>query len=764
MSILSLSISLTLVLLCTSCIPASEEIGSSGNQSSSSSETGKLETLPVAVDEDGNPYHYEVETVWSCLDAYGDAPLMRCTADGEILFYFPIWADGDTVEYNVYRLTKNQETEPILNLPDKLDQWTPNDDYIGYPSICGFDVDDDGNIYILYNYTDSGYWELDIYDKAGNIVRSGQRIQNMLGAKLKRGVVDDFRYRDGRLYFLLERRMQVTTLEGDPLSLPLENRTSVMGFDFDENGLLYLTTVFTSSSEVLKMDPKNNYEILARQGILKDMWRFTAYSVQSGKIFSASENRIISCLFDGNQYQTEMQFGKDIPLTLTSRVSSYDNGLPTPKCLLTDDDGLLLSIEGNAKEPKETEKNTRDFHILRLKKVEGTSAEKEYNRILTITSAYRQDYLDEVVRLYQNSNPEVGVKWDILYNTKENLRPQTEEAGQKMVAKIMSNDVGDIVAVTGIGLNYRNFLTTDAFVDLKDRISQSQYYSMLKPSLLQAITIDGSIRSLPVGTAQNAMWYNNSLKPDLQVDDSITWNEILQIGLDHPDTPLFGIRSIENYGLLNRIFEANIYDLTDFEAKTVNLHEPWFVELMEKLKAVYDQGNLTVSIRENDSSRNYFFEPITLNAQGLHSDYHLQYLEAEGNITLMSVPQGEKNSNRFAYASRMYSISSNSKQQDVAWDFLEFLLSYGAQTLTSLDAIPVNRDAEQRRRLLYDGTFPEGLGKQLDTVENDIEYLYDTGSLRIQNVPLFHDYLVGTITLEDALKEAEYNIWLLLNE
>ena len=764
---------LALGILCTGCAaPTESEISTS---SSTSSEPSQTESQPLSVIEDDGPYHYELETAWSRTDVLEDTltPTLRRTAEGEILMLEQYYDDGEA-QYRISRLKKNGETEEILNPPSKIERWTPKEegDDTGYPHIAKFDIDEKENIYILYEYKGLGYWTMDIYDKDGNLTTEDRRIDLQDKTFGDIAAAEEFYCRNGLICLVNgSLRLQAETLEGDQIPLSLEELRCFHSLTFDENGILYGVSSINASDgsfEVLQMDPANQFSILTRQKIDKNYFAKISYSRETRRIYLQTETTVRSTPAGEKGSQKELEFGGNVPLTLA--VNFY-NGLPVVKCFLADGGDLLLSTEKSYQvlNDDKTQSSKKDLYIYRLKRTSGPAPEKKIETTLTVTASYRQDYLENAVRMYQADHPEVEIKWDTLYNTRNEFRPHADEAGQKILTKIMANDVGDIVSVAGMGFGYKDVLETDAFLDLTDRIKGSKYYDQLNKNVLNAITLDGKLRALPAGTAHPILRYTNTLDPDLQVDNDITWNEILQIGLDYPDKFLFG--SVENGRdrvLVSNLFEANIYDMVDFEAKTANLHEPWFMEALEKLRAVYRQGNLTTLIpltfnyNVDYSNRDYFFECLTM--QGVIENYTTEYEDANGEVTLMSMPRGEKSSNRFAYAFQMYAISSNSKKQDAAWDLLEFLVSFEPQMLIELNAVPVNLQATNTRLWWYFDNPIEELERQFDTVYNDIEYLYDTSSYRIQAAPILCKYVLGTAELEEVLKEAEYEIWLLLNE
>lgn len=731
-----------------------------------------LETAERTLTAAEGVYHYESSISWTRPETNWGAPIMRRTPDGEIFIYV------ESAEKGIYRLTDGQEAELVLNLPYRKEPWKNAENFTGYPVVCGFDVDADGNIYVLYNLTDSGYWELNVYDKNGKEILTGRRFQNQISTHINRGFVYDFRIQGGILYFHLYNRMQAYTLEGKEVPLPFDDSMSITGFTFDENGLLYIAASHygqKNTHALIQTDPADGYKVLKRVWIPDSSYDCpVSYSQETGKFYLINEMGIVSCSFDEGRSKSELSFGSSIPLVLGNLL---DNGLPILKDFQSDGDSLLLCVEqkGTPYTFRDETYYYRHQYIYRLSAAEGSAEKNERERtVLTVSAAYRQNFMEEAVNLYQALHPEIKIKWDIICQSPEEFFKNPDKAAKKLKAKIDSGKVGDIVSIAGMGLDLEETLQNGDFLDLTERLKQSRQNSLLNHSVLKNCQTDGELKGMPLLTVQTVIRYDEALEPELKLYDTYTWGDVLQIGLDHPERPLFGLSVPhgEQY-VLTGIIDSNLPDLIDCETKTANLHQPWFIALLNQLKAVYQQGNLSTDIPNTEypqrgvPTQDFLFE--IFNKKGQYSDYQAYYEAKDGHTSLLPMPQGELNRNRRSYLSVMCAISGSSEQPDAAWDFLEFLFSNEAQTLSSISATPVNTSAEERKRKRYKGHFPDDLDRQFNVIENEIDYVYDerlfaVDFYRIEDFQPLYGYLHDIDTLEEALSKTERNLQLSMNQ
>jgi ABC-type glycerol-3-phosphate transport system substrate-binding protein len=298
-------------------------------------------------------------------------------------------------------------------------------------------------------------------------------------------------------------------------------------------------------------------------------------------------------------------------------------------------------------------------------------------------------------------------------------------------------------------------LHTDAFADLTEYVRNDKNYANLNQSALNSLTFDGKLNGLPVGLVlYNYLDFNTQLNDELQLGlnpSSLKWSEILNAAKNlesgRENLMLYGHEDIEF--LLIDILITNMPDLMNLEAKTYNLKQDWFIELLNELKEIRDMDNLA----SNSPSMPFLYRKI--GSAGFINSYWYRW-------DVQSVPPvfGEVNRNNLMYTNHLYSISARSENKDDAWEFLSFLIEEEQMKMDSLAAVPLNTKAMDALLAPFDDE-RQSFYRELT---GNIDFLYDFGLYKQDIVTPVMEFINDDITLDEALEEAEYNIWLRMNE
>lgn len=590
-------------------------------------------------------------------------------------------------------------------------------------------------------------------------------------------LVRDMKVSEDYIYLLSQTNtqpiLQIFTKSGE-LKISYEN---VDSFDIDNEGHCVFTT--TSSQEFpyrgfFMIDPANGDEIFRNTSYVLRPIRFSddkklIYGFDKKiNIFDAENGKFIKSVFE---------FGKDS----TYLLDDYDI-----KDFMVGKDGeIYLSLRFKIKTEEEFEKTgVKNLYYLYTKK-EGGRPERETT--LTITAPYRYDFMEEAIKRYELRYPKEHVEFNYTYNTYEKFRENSEEYGSKLTLDIIQGNIGDIVQTGGAAVEPHNVLTTDAFMDLTDFIIKDKSYKNLNKNVLDGIKIDDAIRGLPI----SYMFYQYELNEDLERElglnidfNEISWSELLDlvkiIEEKAPDRHLFTINPMEggspweSFGFY--LVVANMPDLVNLETKEIDLEQEWFKELLIKFKEVSESKSFMFA----DTEFNFIdrLKGSLLTNIPIRDRYYGDLL-AEFNkyneynkSRIISNFKGEKNNNRIGYSMRMYSINNRSSRKENAWKFLSFLLEEDIGFIASRErnGIPINKKSVDK--MIEDAMWMHNLsGKSIDKYNNltkenakKIDYLYDMSYMRADLVNAIKFYMDEEMTLNDALKKAEENIVIRLNE
>jgi ABC-type glycerol-3-phosphate transport system substrate-binding protein len=694
-------------------------------------------------------FHYESEIIRS--DEYEAPYALKTDSLGRIL-YFSL-ENGGTIHQGLYP-DMNKITKPFENHDDSY--WLVN-----------WDVDENGYVYLVYHkfvQDQISEFVLEAYDENNNKVNSTQGSLEALKESAKFETVlsmfvDDFRVTDGGAYFIEGGMLAANSANtGEKLDGVL-SQFMVSHIDINDDGYLYAsvsTNGRKGTYEILKCDIFRDYEIVNRFKVNGD---YFVSANPDGTVHLANKDAIYK--LDWRTLETVLEFGTDTPFIL----GDYDVYMEDLNFFASSGDDFFVGT---------INRSNRSSRLYRLAFAPGAKTEAPKSRSITITAAYKQDFLEESVRKFELENNDFLVEWDVISHSEEDFRKSTELAGEKLAAKIMANDVGDIVATGGMGLPYLDILQTDAFVDLAKLLQEDPSYEDLNKNVLNAITLKGKVTGLPVGTIYTAHMYNKELgdKIGFELSDNMTWKGVLDKWLDisekYPDICLFKTSQGANpdTNIFVPMLIAQMPSLINLEEKTVDLRQDWFTELVETYKSARDKGVLNKEVP--------YERHLTGTDDALLTDL-LSLSESYGDLvakldlsaqSVMYIPafSGEKDRNSIAYAYRMYSISNSSEKVEEAWMFLSWLIREESQTPRSLSSSPLNKKAEQMKRNSGYRAFNQLENRQFDLIQSSVDYLYDMSYYKQDLSDPLISFLDGKMSLEDALDDAESSILLRMSE
>jgi ABC-type glycerol-3-phosphate transport system substrate-binding protein len=544
-----------------------------------------------------------------------------------------------------------------------------------------------------------------------------------------------------------ESGLVANDLSGKKVDIPigLTNHYNFNNLSVDATGNLYFrgNELTTGLQAYIKYDLNTN-TILYESKVSESRIGFSNayYNAAVQNIYTANDSGVYRYNADTGEYiGTELTFGVDTSYQISDNLWIVD--------VLTDNDGNIYMIlyDDSGEE--------RLCKIFKYTLAAGDKPEEEDINEIVFTANYIQDYILQAIANYNLRNSEIIIKPDVTYGTRQEMLNSLEQAAANFATRIMANDVGDIVATGGMGLDYYNILHTDAFVDLTDYIRNDKSYADLNHSALASLTFDGKLNGLPVGLVlYNYLDFNTQLNDELQLGlnpHSLKWSELLNaaksLETGRENLMLYGSSDIDV--LLSEILITNMPNLIDLEAKTYDLKQDWFIKLINGLKEVRDLDNLT----SNSTSTPFLFRQIA--SPGLIAPYSYRW-----DVETVPAVSGEVNRNNLMYTNHLYSISARSQNKDAAWEFLSFLIEEDQMTMDSLGGVPLNNKALDK--LL--ASFDEDRQIFYREITGNIDILYDFGLYKEDIVTPVMEFINDNITLDEALEDAEYNIWLRMNE
>lgn len=548
---------------------------------------------------------------------------------------------------------------------------------------------------------------------------------------------------------------------------------NIRSFDADDKG----HCIYSNTKGFCMIDSATGDEIFANSSYLTWPIRFSedgnfiyGFGGEQGSprmvnVFDTSNGVFLKSIFDFRKYSTYL-------------LDDYE----VVDFMVGKDEEIYCALRPIDKKKEGT--YPKHFYYL-YTKMEGERPKKE--TVFTITTPYRYDFMEEAIKLYELKYPEEHVEYDYAYNNYKDFIENTEEYGAKLNLDIISGDVGDIVQTGGAGLNYQSLLRTDAFMDLTDLIIKDKSYQDLNKNVLNGIKINNTIRALPISYTFYQYELNEDLekKLGLNIDfNKLSWSEVLDlveiIEEKAPDSHLFTYysdRKTTAWEVLGyNLVIVNMPDLINLETKEVNLNQEWFKDLLIKFKECSESGNfifwdkqpdfydsLKGSLLVNEPIRDRFYADLLSGFDEYNKSHRSRIIPSFA---------GERNNNRIGYSLRMYSINNRSERKENAWKFLSFLLEEDIQFVASNERVGIPISQKGVDRMVEHATWMHALsGNNIDRYNkavinnsNEINYLYDMGYMREDLLNAIRFYMNDEMTLDEALKKAEENIIIRLNE
>lgn len=402
---------------------------------------------------------------------------------------------------------------------------------------------------------------------------------------------------------------------------------------------------------------------------------------------------------------------------------------------------------------------------------------------LTITAPFKQDFLVNAIKEYELKYPEERIEYNYIYNNGESFLSHKKQYAEQLAMDILTGEIGDVVAMGSVGLFYEDVFKTDVFEDLIPYLEKDPNYSELNKNALDAIRIDNSIKGIPASFSYYSYEMNKELIDVLELDedyDNLKWSDILKwrklLSERVPDAHLFVGKDIEKI-LLNEILMSNMNDLIDFDKNKSKINQKWFVNLISEFKECLKTRNFALEspgIHLDHSMYDSLFR-ITSNYGKSYRDQMKYFAESNVNGTKKTyIPlfKGEKNSNRRGHSDNIYSINARSERKESSWKFLSFLMEQDSQQDNELMGTPLNIVAEKKLgshyKYIFENQYPVELSEEFEkmSINNSkkIDFFDDVNYFKKDIGDPITQYLNDEITLKVAIKQAQENVNLRLNE
>lgn|GEM_PF-1677602 len=678
------------------------------------------------------------------------------------------------------RFSKNPENNKIslmdMETGDLIYEF-PNEEMY---KVDGIWIDEENIFWTIKYYEDLKKVLIKSFDEIGNEVNQAIELENFEGVLSEDSSlnIENFKSDEKYLYILsyykdkedenLYITLQIYNKDGKLCSTYNNDTVSIYNFDINGEGSVYIQTEKSAhgSPSISKIDMEDKH----LQYVMPSKGEFIKYIREKNQVYILSPSKGVISEYDINNKKESgvvFTFGEDSTVLAES-----------PECTVTD---FFVGKNNDfyiAFAPYE-ENAPYKFFAYR-EKDKKNNVDRPIT--LTVTAPYRQDFLDYAIKCYEIKYPEEKIEYNYIYNSREEFLKNNEQYGKQLTIKILSGEIGDVIMTGGSGLIYRDLFKTDAFEDLTPFLEKDQKYKDLNKSVLNGIKINNAIRGLPISFIGYYYQVNDQLaeKLGLNLDyNNLKWSEVLKltelIEEKEHDAHLFTLPIVgeKQEDMLFTILVANMPDLIDLDKKEANLNQEWFIELMKEFKECLKSPNFAKEIDKlgDDCLQGSLFCGLS-NDRGADADLYLfEKYNEKNRSSIIPAFKGEKSSNHVAYTNNMYSINGRSQRKESAWKFLSFLLEENIQAYTWIPGTPISISGEdkyikvnEKQMINQNKEISRRFYEERREVYENIDYLYDMDYFKQDITEPIMKYLDDEITIEEAIKKAQENVDLRLNE
>lgn len=327
-----------------------------------------------------------------------------------------------------------------------------------------------------------------------------------------------------------------------------------------------------------------------------------------------------------------------------------------------------------------------------------------------------------------------------------------DEANSKIVSLIQAGEAPDVM-ITG-SRSLRQFAELGAIEKL-DGFMTDDFKAGRVKNVLDTANIKGSQYGIPLAFSSRALYY----RKDLISTPPTTWDELYataeKIKKDNPEMYGFAIPTDISSGtdeLFNFIYQ-NGGSATDKDGN-IKLATAENIKTLEFLKKFNDQKIVPDPVATSRSGQAQMFQNGTL-AMFISGPWEKKVLDESASNAPYGVallPAGTKMAETLVTDS--FSISSQSKNKELAWKLIEYMGQYKYQNAydEAIGFFPILKEEEKEER--YNSEFLKPFKEMIQYgVPEPQVPAWDTFNQEF--VEAVQKVMTGNATAEDALKNAE---------
>ncbi len=312
---------------------------------------------------------------------------------------------------------------------------------------------------------------------------------------------------------------------------------------------------------------------------------------------------------------------------------------------------------------------------------------------LNISICFDSQFLQLAVKKYQKAHQDVSIHLNPLATDGDR-----DQYAQVINTSIMSGKADDIIDVSP--LSFWKLADKNMLVDLDEFLGKDLASENYFTDVLDAYRYKGKQYTLPLSFVIEAYQMDERVSKALgitKIPSHLTLDDLLSFSQPMPkdgknmlfDNSAAGMSDVT---LAYRLFSLDMKKYVDLENKKVNFNNEDFISLLEKVKSLNEKKQMATE--KGYKNKELFYTSDTQSLLHIYNLYSPAMCQsgtvAYSNLIPLTNQEGFSTLSNTEF---MPAISQNSKNKELAADFIKFLLSQEMQTSPELLYCPVNKNA-----------------------------------------------------------------------
>ncbi|WEK54765.1 MAG: sugar ABC transporter substrate-binding protein [Candidatus Cohnella colombiensis] len=293
----------------------------------------------------------------------------------------------------------------------------------------------------------------------------------------------------------------------------------------------------------------------------------------------------------------------------------------------------------------------------------ATTSEAPAEKVTLTMQDYLQggnsEAMDALIKAYMDKHPNVTID-------RQNV-PFADNT-KKLMVGIVSKTLPDIALVDGA--DHLSLAAAGVFADISDLIKQWGEIDQYFDGPMSSTILDGKNYGIPLSNNLLALFYNVDMFEAANLQPPTTWEELKSIAATLSKDGVYG------FGASGINSEEGVFQFLPFVwqggGDVTNINSQGTIDALNLWKGLIDNGNMTKDILTQTQQDVMIQFAAGKTAMMVNGPWQIPNLTKQATFKWATVPLPKGQADGTILGGMNLGISSESKHQDAAWDFLKF--------------------------------------------------------------------------------------------